>query len=550
MVTLGSTRPKLRVPGTTETRSGPIRRRIRLPRGRNLVHDLTLSDICSEHRRRYPHTLAVIDGVKRYTWTELDDRVIRAVNVLRSHGVGRGDRVLWAAQSSSRFLELMLACARIGAMICPANWRQSAAEFAFVVEDFDPKVVFWQSEEIGEQVLGARGLVSSQAVWINHDSHDEHGYEHLLSQASSGDVEVDVDPHDPLLVIYTAAHSGRPAGSMLSHRNLISMALQTARVSEVTEESVFVNSGPLFHIGNFQFDSLPVLIAGGTNVYIRRVDEPELLELIAKERVTSAFLMPPTILRMKELNEAAGLDISSLRGGAFSAYWGDMLPPDSTRGSVHPGGFGQTEVCGLSILNGYGGKGIGNSGRPVPLCQVRIVDAAGAEVADGSTGEIIVRGDTVHLGYWNRPDENARRMVKGWWHTTDIGRREADGTITFLGTMTRMIKSAAENIYPPEVETCLVGHPAIKQAAVIGVPDPRFTQSVKAVVVLEDGHNVSEAELIDFCRARIASYKKPKAVVFVAELPRSGGVTDYDALDAEFGGGGYPGGNNLSGMKV
>ena len=139
------------------------------------------------------------------------------------------------------------------------------------------------------------------------------------------------------------------------------------------------------------------------------------------------------------------------------------------------------------MLNAYGGRGIGNSGRPSPLCQVRIVDPDGKEVPDGSTGEIVIRGDTVHLGYWNRPEVERRRMRNGWWHTTDAGRREADGTITFLGTMTRMIKSAAENIYPPEVETCLASHPAVKEAAVIGVPDPKYTQSVKAVVVLEDG---------------------------------------------------------------
>jgi acyl-CoA synthetase (AMP-forming)/AMP-acid ligase II len=335
---------------------------------------------------------------------------------------------------------------------------------------------------------------------------------------------------------------------MLSHRNLISMALQTGRITGADERCIFVNSGPLFHIGNFQFDSLPVFVMGGTNVYIRRVDEQELLELIAAEKVTSAFLMPPTILRMKELNATAGLEISSLRAGPFAPLWGDALRPDASRWGTDSGGFGQTEVSGLSILNGYGGRGIGNSGRPTPLCQVRIVDIDGNEVPDGSTGEITVRGDTVHLGYWNRPEVNAQRMRDGWWHTTDAGRREADGTITFLGTMTRMIKSAAENIYPPEVESCLSSHPAVKQAAVIGVPDPQYTQSVKAVVVLEQGQSVSEADLIEHCRSRIASYKKPRSVEFVDALPTVEGRVDYDALDDKFGGGGYPGGAHIGGV--
>ena len=509
--------------------------------------DVTLADICSEHRRRYPERLAVIDGAKRFTWPQFDDRVVRAAALLAQHGVARGDRVLWLAQTSSRFLELMVACARIGAMICPANWRQSAEEFAFVIDDFDPKIVFWQEEEIGGQVRKARDLASSSAVWIQLDSSEPGCYDELVASADPQPVAAEVDPHDALLVIYTAAHSGRPAGSMLSHRNLITMALQTGRVTGADETCIFVNSGPLFHIGNFQFDSLPVFVMGGTNVYIRRIEEPELLRLIAEEKVTSGFLMPPTIMKLKELNATAGLDISSLRAGAFTPLWGDTLPPDPTRWATESGGFGQTEVTGLSVLNAYGGRGLGNSGRPIPLCQVRIVDPGGAEVPDGSTGEIVVRGDTVHLGYWNRPEVNARRMRDGWWYTTDAGRREADGTITFLGTMTRMIKSAAENIYPPEVESCLASHPGVKQAAVIGVPDPQYTQSVKAVVVLEDGRDASEAELIEHCRSRIASYKKPKSIEFVDELPTINGITDYEALDVKFGGGGYPGATTVEG---
>jgi acyl-CoA synthetase (AMP-forming)/AMP-acid ligase II len=391
-------------------------------------------------------------------------------------------------------------------------------------------------------VLAARELTTSNALWIRHDSTEAGSYDDLVGAASAEPVSADVDPHDALLVIYTAAHSGRPAGSMLSHRNLVSMALQTSKVTEVDESSIFINSGPLFHIGNFQFDSLPVFVMGGTNVYIRRVDEQEMLELIARERVTSAFLMAPTILKMKELNAKAKLDISSLLAGAYTPLWGDALPPDRRRWATDGGGFGQTEVTGFSVLNSYGGKGIGNAGRPTPLCQVRIVDPAGKEVPIGSTGEIVIRGDIVHLGYWNRPDVNAARMRHGWWHTTDAGRRESDGTITFLGTLTRMIKSAAENIYPPEVESCLSSHPAVKQAAVIGVPDPQYTQSVKAVVVLEEGHSITEAELIEHCRSRIASYKKPKSVEFVDALPTVEGRVDYDALDDKFGGGGYPGG--------
>jgi acyl-CoA synthetase (AMP-forming)/AMP-acid ligase II len=510
------------------------------------VPDLTLSDVCSEHRRRYPDRLAVIDGKTRYTWPEFDDRVNQAARLLASHGVGRGDRVLWLAQSSARFLELMIGCARLGAMICPVNWRQSSEELAFVIDDFDPKVIVWQQEEIGEYVAAARERAGQRAVWIQHDSDKSSGYEAVLAGCSAEPVTAEVDTHDALLVIYTAAIVDRPAGSMLSHRNLMSMATLMVRVLEADHNSVFVNSGPLFHIGNFQFDALPVFITGGTNVYVRRMDEEELLRIIADERATSAFLMPPTILKMLELNSSLGLDISSLRPGPFAPVWGDALPTDNRLWARHTGGFGQTEVTGLALLNAWGEGGIGNAGRPSPLCQVRIVDAEGNEVPDGTPGEIVIRGDTVHLGYWNRPQTNAERLRDGWWHTRDKGRREADGTIEFMGTLTRMIKSAAENIYPPEVENCLRSHPAIKDAAIIGVPDPQFTQSVKAIVVLEPGRTATTNEIIEHCRHHIASYKKPKFVEFAEAIPSVNGRTDYDALDARYGGGGYPGGANVA----
>ena len=179
------------------------------------------------------------------------------------------------------------------------------------------------------------------------------------------------------------------------------------------------------------------------------------------------------------------------------------------------------------------------------MVQVRVVDPAGRECGVGHSGEIVIRGDLVHAGYWNRPELNRQRMRNGWWHTTDLGRREPDGTVHFIGTMTRMIKSAAENIYPPEVEVCLENHPAVKEAALIGVPDPKYRQSVKAVVALVEGATVSEREMIEHCKSRIASYKKPRSVVFVPALPRRDGVKDYDALDRMFGGGGYPGGENV-----
>jgi long-chain acyl-CoA synthetase len=170
-----------------------------------------------------------------------------------------------------------------------------------------------------------------------------------------------------------------------------------------------------------------------------------------------------------------------------------------------------------------------------------MVDPDGAEVPDGETGEIVARGPIITNGYHARPALNAERFRGGWWHTGDLGRRHHDGSITFVAPFTRIVKSAAENIYPAEVEGCLLQHPAVREAAIIGIPDKRWTQRVLAVVVLEPGAEATADELIDHCRSRIASYKKPGVVEFAQALPRRGWAVDYDELDRRHGGGGYPG---------
>lgn len=505
----------------------------------------TLGDISREHRRSYPGSTAVVDGQYRLTWPEFDDRINRTAHALQAAGVGEGDRILWLGQTSFRVFELLGACAKLGAMVCPANWRQSGEEFAFVIDDFDPKVVVWQDEEIGDAVRAARKLTTRTPAWWQHDATGEDSYEGIIASHDTDDPWGAVDVDLPVLVIYTAAIGGRPNGSLLTQRNLLAMGLEGSYLTRSTKDSVFLNSGPLFHIGNFQWDALPVYLQGGTNVFVRRVEAAELLEVITREGVTSAFLMPPTIIQMTQLHDPDKHSLSQLRGGPYTPLWNGLLAPDTAPWGATPGGFGQTEVSGLAILNGHGGRAQGNAGRPAPYVRVRIVDADGNEQPIGKAGEIVIAGDVVHAGYWNRPEINAERMRDGWWHTTDLGRREEDGSIQFIGTMTRMIKSAAENIYPAEVENCLEQHPAVREAALIGVPDPQFTQSVKAVIVLADGAEATAEELIQHCRERIASYKKPRTVEFVSEIPRLDGAKDYAALDEMFGGGGYPGGDNV-----
>jgi acyl-CoA synthetase (AMP-forming)/AMP-acid ligase II len=506
---------------------------------------LTFADILREHGRSWPGKAAVVDGDVRLSYAELDGRVDRLAQALAGAGVTAGERVLWLGQNSFRLLESLLAAGRLGAMFCPANWRQSAEELAFVIGDVAPRVVIWQEEEIGERVRAACAMTGGPGLWLRHDGDGDDSYESFLGQAEQRDPGVDVDPSAPLLIVYTAAFGGRPNGAMLSHTALLTQGMVMGRLAHVGSDYTFLNSGPLFHLGTFM-TTLATFVAAGTNVICRRVDAEELCRLIEAERCTGAFIVGPMFGEILEVNRDGRYDLSSLHTFPGAPEWNRMVAIDTSLWGRLPGGYGQTELVGMLTFTALAPDGLGAHGRASPLAQVRIVDEQGADVPPGEAGEIVARGPTVMNGYWNRPEENARRRKGGWHHTRDLGRREVDGTITFIGPMTRMIKSAAENIYPAEVEGCIARHPAVAECAVIGVPDPRWTQSVKAIVVLAPDAEATADDIIEHCRGRIASYKKPRQVEFVDALPRTGGAVDYDALDARLGGGGYPGGRNRS----
>jgi acyl-CoA synthetase (AMP-forming)/AMP-acid ligase II len=503
------------------------------------LHALTVGDIVREHRRSYPGRLAVVDAGIRLTWPEFDDRVNQLADALTAGGFEQGDRILWLGQNSFRVLEALTAAAKLGGVFCPGNWRQSAQELAFVVEDVDPKLVIWQQEEIGEAVLAAREQASTDALWVRHDG-AESGYEALLEGRPTTDPGLAIDPGSPVLMLYTAAFSGRPNGALLSHTALLVQDLVMGMMQEITNEYVYLNSGPLFHVATLM-TTLATFHFGGVNVFTPRSDAEEICRIIDAERCTGAFVVGPTISEMIEINKDRRYDLKTLRTFGGGPEWNDMVTVDTSPWARRPAGFGQTEVMGMLTLNSWGGDADGNSGRPTPMVQVRIVDPDGNEVPLGETGEITARGPTVMNGYHNRPELNETRLAGGWHHTNDLGRRELDGSISFVGPKTRLIKSAAENIYPAEVEGCIQKHPAVREAAIIGVPDPKWDQSVKAIVALRDGRDTTAEDIIEHCRASIASYKKPRSVEFVESLPRDGWFVDYDALDEQFGGGGYPG---------
>jgi acyl-CoA synthetase (AMP-forming)/AMP-acid ligase II len=507
----------------------------------------TLPALLEEHARSRPEGLASVCGDVRLTWSEFQAQVLQLAAALHGAGVGAGDRVLWMGQNCHRVLQATAACAHLGAVLCPVNWRQSGAELAYILDDAAPSVVFWQEDEVGPSMRAARAVARSSARWIRHDgtasTTGEESFDEFVASPAPFPPESRAESGTAALMIYTGAFGGHPHGALLSNRALLTVGLANAMVRGMRPEDVFLNSGPLFHLGTWMC-TLGIYLLGATNVFVPRVDAELLLRTIADNRCTGAFLMPTTITDLIALNATAGLDLKSLRWSQSTPEWDAMVTPDDSAWAQRPGGTGQTEVGGLMTFTALGGEGL--HGRPFPLVELRMVDPEGIDVPPGEVGEMVVRGPMVMNGYHDRPTVNAERFRDGWYHTGDLARRHDDGSVTFIAPMSRMIKSAAENIYPAEVEACLRQHPGVRSAAVIGVPDDRWAQSVKAIVVCEEGASVEAIELIDHCRSTIASYKKPRFVTFVDELPMRGFAIDYDALDAAHGGGGYPGGGNRS----
>jgi acyl-CoA synthetase (AMP-forming)/AMP-acid ligase II len=508
----------------------------------NPVTNISLADILDEHRRRWPNNEAVVDedGRIRLTYPQLADRAGRLAGALVGIGVGQGDRILWLGQNSFRILELILAAAAIGAIVCPANWRQSPDELDFIIADAEPKLVVWQEAEIGERVRGTRAFQKS-GLWLRHDA-DAKGaseYEIFLPVAKPAGPVDSIDPALPLVMLYTAAFAGTPNGALITHNAIIAQSLVYGPARGITADYRYLNVGPMFHVATLM-ETLATFVMGGCNVFVPRNDPAEICRIIDAERIGGAFVIGPAMEQLAEANKDRRHNLKSLRALKGSDAWNAMVTVDESPWGRRPFGFGQTETLGYatySLLQGTGGMG-----RSSPVVLARIVDEAGAEMPDGEVGEIAVRGPTVSPGYWNRPELAVQRQGQGWHRTTDLGRRESDGSLSFIGPKGQLIKSAAENIYPAEVEACIRRHPAVQDVGVIGVPDAVWGQHVKAIVVLKPGESATEADIVEHCRVLIASYKKPRIVAFADALPRAGFAIDYAKLNAEYGGGGYPGG--------
>jgi acyl-CoA synthetase (AMP-forming)/AMP-acid ligase II len=489
-------------------------------------------DVLERWAAERPDREAVRYGERRWTWAQLRDRVARGATAQRAAGLRPGDRVAVLDLNHPSCLEITLACARAGTANVAVNFRLAPAEVAYVINDSAATVLF-VGPEFAQLVAGLRDELPhvQRVVQVGDPGTPGDEYETWL------DVEPDDEvypaaPDHCFLQLYTSGTTGFPKGAMLTHAGMLAHSAHVAELNRITPDSRVLVAMPLFHVGGSSY-ALTGLYAGARLVLTRLPDPARLLEALETERITNAFFVPALLALMTKEPGAAARDYSALE---VLCYGASPMPLPVLRNCmrVFPNVFmqvyGMTEACGVVTALGPAEHAdtanphrLLSAGKPIPGVRIEIRDpATGKPLPTGESGEVCVRTDQLMAGYWNRPDATEAAIdADGWYRSGDAGHLDEDGYLYITDRIKDMIISGGENVYPAEVERVLAEHPAVADVAVIGVPDDRWGEVPKAVVVPAPGQVVDEAELIAFCREQLARYKCPKSVDVVDELPRN-----------------------------
>jgi long-chain acyl-CoA synthetase len=501
------------------------------------LRSFTIYDIFKRNARLFKNKIAVQSEDQQITFGKLFDQVNAVAGWLSDKGIGRGDRIAVLTKNRPEFFSLTGAIAALGAIVVSINSRLSADEMKHILIDTKPLVLFLDSDfeemitELKPHCPSLRELITFGPAGKNSTQFDS------LMLHQPGET-VSITDGDPFVIIPTAAIQGKPRGAMLTHRNLISCSIHTIGTLGLTHEETYMNIVPLFHIAGLEA-ALTMMHAGARNLIISKYDAKVTGRVIDREKVTLIVDFPPILSQLLDEQSNGECTLASLKN-----VIGVELPDTVKRFEGLGTGqfwlvYGQTETMGFTCI-GLNSERPGSAGRPGPLVDSKIVDEFDREVEIGKPGEILIRGPLVFQGYWNEEELTRYTLREGWHHTGDIGRFDEEGFLWFVGRKAEkeLIKPGGENVYPVEVEKIVLQHPSIQEVSVIGVPDPKFGEGIKAVCVLKPDARLTEKELIDFVAGKIARYKKPGCVEFVDFLPKKeDGSIDREKVKAMFGSG-------------
>ncbi|KQP13167.1 long-chain-fatty-acid--CoA ligase [Pseudorhodoferax sp. Leaf267] len=497
-----------------------------------------------------PRATALVCGARRSDFATFVDRVARLASVLQSLGLAPGDRVGMLGLNSDRYVEYLYATWWAGGVINPVNIRWSPREVAYSLDDCDTRILLADGH-FGAVAAAQRELSTSLKTLVHfgdgpapegmHDAEALMAHTAPMADARRGGADL-------AAVMYTGGTTGLPKGVMLSHGNLYVSQLCTNMAAARPDESVGLNMAPMFHVGGTGL-TLQLMMRLCKQVIIPAFDELAVLQALQAERCSETFMVPTMLKRLIEHPRFAEFDTSSLQLVLYGAAPIDdallLQALDKLPQARFCQLYGMTELspvitalpawCHASDQPAHRRR---SAGRPVPIAQVRIVDAEGRPVPNGTVGEIAARGPMVMQGYWNKPGQTAEVLRDGWMHTGDGGRMDDDGFVYVVDRLKDMVVTGGENVYSAEVENAITQLPQVSMCAVVGVPDERWGERVHAVVVLRAGEVLTADDLIAHCRTQIAGYKCPRSVEFVDAIPLSpaGKMLKYKLREAHWAG--------------
>jgi fatty-acyl-CoA synthase len=479
----------------------------------------------------------------RLTYRQFDERCDRLSAALLRLGLKQGERVAFLSFNCHRLLEAYYGVPQVGAILLPLNIRLAPEELAYILNDAEPALLFFDPEfvplleALRPRIPSVRHYValrSSPPEWAHPNSYDE-----ILAKTEPARIDYrDIDENSVAELFYTSGTTAHPKGVMLTHRNLYLHAFYKLQADTETDNEVGIYTVPLFHVNSWGTPHSLTLL-GGKHVIIRKYDPLTVLQLIQAERVSQIQMVPTMVTAMLNHPDFSRYDVSSVKvmfvGGAPCNTRLIREIEEKIPGCVAKGGYGLTETSPvISIANikdhlaGEPGevqdRRKATAGCALAGAEIRVVDLHGNDVKpdSGEVGEVVVRSDVVMAGYWKQPEATANAIRDDWFHTGDLATIDAEGYVLIVDRAKDMILSGGENIASAEIERVLGGHPAVLECAVIAVPDDKWGEAPKALVVLRAGQSATEAEILDHCRCRLAGFKVPKSLEFLQSLPKGG----------------------------
>ena len=469
-----------------------------------------------------------VERKRRFTFAELNERCNRIANALLAKGVGKGDRVALLMMNGVEYVESFFACAKIGAVTVPLNWRLVPSEHEFLIND-SGSVALLYDNEFDETAADLHGRETCIEHWVRVGDSDScpdwsDSYDEVTKAARSSEPSAEAEADDRLFIMYTSGTTGLPKGVVHTHNTTMWGSLTLNMTCDMRPGDKYLQVMPLFHVGALT-PAIAVIHHGGKLVIMRAFDPDKVIDVISGEKCETSLLVPAMLQMMWASPRREELGASNIRWilcGAAPVPVSVILNYKGIGIEIHQV-YGLTETCGPACVIGAADatSKAGSAGPAFFHTDVRVVDESGEDVAVGEVGEVTVRGPHIMTEYWNRPDATAGTLRNGWLHTGDLATVDAEGFVYIRDRMMDMIISGGENIYPAEVENVLTGHPAILECAVIGLFSEKWGEVPLAIVSLKEGETATPEDIIGYCEDKLARFKIPKAVEFSSDIPRN-----------------------------